>query len=67
MSFSVQMLFSLRLYVCEHFTFSTSCLEPLGRFQLNLAQSFLGQRGFKFVETQRPHSLIKIDTKELYS
>ena len=38
------------LSVCKLFTFSTTSQEPLGQFQLNLAQSILGFRGFKFVQ-----------------
>ena len=33
-----------------HWWNSKSSLEPLGNFQLNLAQSILGWRGFRFVQ-----------------
>ena len=37
--------------VCKLFLFSSSSQKPLGQFQTNLAQSILGWRGFKFVQT----------------
>ena len=44
---------------CRHccrklWTFSSSSPEPLGQFQLNLAQSILGWRVFKFVQMKGP-------------
>ena len=58
--------------VCKLFTFSSSSPEPLGQFQLNLAQSILGWRGFKFVHMKGPpfsrkdnYEIVKIHWRNL--
>lgn len=49
---------SVRSSVCKLFTFSISSLEPVGQFQLNLAQSTPRQRGFKVVKN-KDHTHLK--------
>ena len=61
-SFSDQNLSVVRRRCCrccrcrchKLFTFSSPSLEPLSQFQLNLAQSILGWREFKFVQMKAP-------------
>ena len=53
-SFLITCRLSVCPSVCKLFTFSSSSQEPWGQFQLNMAQSILGWRGFKFVKKKGP-------------